>query len=116
MIVVAKFSRGILAVCQFSLKIATFSSGFENGFAETDLDNEDEAPLFFNGPKHRGKDKRGQSLEQSTDPVPLILLVIQLRLENVENSPTHPTYDEETSNLSVFAIVQASVMCIAKVA
>ena len=44
--------------------MATFSSGFENGFAETDLDNEDEAPSFFYGLKQRDKDKRGQSLEQ----------------------------------------------------
>ena len=44
--------------------MATFSSGFENGFAETDLDNEDEAPSFFYGLKQRDKDKRAQSLEQ----------------------------------------------------
>lgn len=46
------------------LKMATLSSGFENGFGETDLDNEDEAPSFFYGLKQRDKDKRGQSLEQ----------------------------------------------------
>ena len=44
--------------------MATFSSGFENGFSETDLDNEDEAPSFFYGLKQRDKDKRAQSLEQ----------------------------------------------------
>jgi len=44
--------------------MATFSSGFENGFRETDLDNEDEAPSFFYGLKQRDKDKRAQSLEQ----------------------------------------------------
>ena len=44
--------------------MATFSSGFQNGFAEIDLENEDEAPSFFYGLKQRDKDKRAQSLEQ----------------------------------------------------
>lgn len=53
-----------MAVCRAHYKMATFSSGFENGFGETDLDNEDEAPSFFYGLKQRDKDKRAQSLEQ----------------------------------------------------
>jgi len=44
--------------------MATFSSGLENGFEETDFDSLDESPSFFYGLKQRDKDKRAQALEQ----------------------------------------------------
>ena len=79
-------------MAQFSLKIATFSRGFAETYLDIDVD---EAPLQTETSRQR---QARPVARQTTDPVPLIVLVIQLRLENVENSPTHPTYDEETSN------------------
>ena len=51
--------------------MATFSSGFENGFGETDLDVEDEGPSFFYGLKQLDRDKRAQALEQILTAVEL---------------------------------------------